>query len=138
MTLKVTSVWKNFNQKLKKIYWVFVTDSGERYACFDREALQELGLSEQEKVHNFNPPKEMELNLVQSGENIYVKPFRKTPAQGGTRRTIRDDATGEKIDRMNALRTAVMFLEFSEDKSFDNLKALTSLFEIYVKTGSWG
>jgi len=142
--LSITAIWKNWNSKTKQPYWIFVTEEGKRIATFNPKVLEELGLSPNEKVINFDFPKTIKVKLIKKGDYTNIETSKPSPASTKTKFQNRSFTPSsfkrqadENIDRMSVLRTAVMFLEYQKKKSLSELMKLTLIFANYVKTGQW-
>jgi len=144
--VSISIIWKNFSQKTKKNYWVFVTDNNDRMACFNPDVLKKLGLSLEDKMIKFEFPQTMLLKIkeangsktiqdAKSGQPIQ-EPIRKNYQEKGSQYAP-PKKNDDEILRMNVLRTAVEFLSHKKNSSLKELKKFTNLFADYVKTGEW-
>ncbi len=144
--MSISIIWKNFSQKTKKNYWVFVTDNNDRMACFNPDVLKKLGLSLEDKMIKFEFPQTMLLKIkeangsktiqdAKSGQPIQ-EPIRKNYQEKGSQYAP-PKKNDDEILRMNVLRTAVEFLSHKKNSSLKELQKFTNLFADYVKTGEW-
>lgn len=144
--VSISIIWKNFSQKTKKNYWVFVTDNNDRMACFNPDVLKKLGLSLEDKMIKFEFPQTMLLKIkeangsktiqdAKSGQLIQ-EPIRKNYQEKGSQYAP-PKKNDDEILRMNVLRTAVEFLAGKKSSNLKELQKLTNLFAEYVKTGEW-
>lgn len=134
----VKQVWRNWTDKGKRYYWVFVSDGDERIACFNSKLIEELGLSTKEKNYNFNPPKKFVFQVKESdnGQLTITGVASESKAEPEKPKASSGYQKDASIDRMNVLRTAVMWMEGME-RDIDYLKGVVSLFEGYVTSGKW-
>jgi len=144
--VSISIIWKNFSQKTKKNYWVFVTDNNDRMACFNPDVLKKLGLSLEDKMIKFEFPQTMLLKIKEANGSKTIQDAKAgQPIQEPIRKNYQEKGSqyappkknDDEILRMNVLRTAVEFLSHKKNSSLKELQKFTNLFADYVKTGEW-
>ena len=146
----ISIIWKNFSQKTRKNYWVFVSEDNDRMPCFNPDVLKKLGLSLEDKMIKFEFPQRMLLKIkeangsktiqdAKAGQSIQEPIKKNYPERSADKRNqyTPPKKNDTEILRMSVLRTAVEFLAGKKSSNLKELQKLTDLFAGYVKTGEW-
>jgi hypothetical protein len=145
----ISIIWKNYSQKTKKNYWVFVSEDNDRMPCFNPDVLKKLGLSLEDKMIKFKFPQIMFLKIkenngskviqdVKSGQSVHEPNKKELPRKSVIKQQYTQPKKNDtEILRMSVLRTAVEFLAGKKSSNLKELQKLTDLFANYVKTGEW-
>lgn len=146
----ISIIWKNYSQKTKKSYWVFVSENNDRMPCFNPDVLKKLGLSLEDKMIKFEFPQTMLLKIKENNGSKVIQDVKSgQPVQEPIRKNYPERSADKsnqyappkkndtEILRMSVLRTAVEFLAGKKSSNLKELQKLTDLFANYVKTGKW-
>lgn len=146
----ISIIWKNYSQKTKKNYWVFVSEDNDRMPCFNPDVLKKLGLSLEDKMIKFKFPQIMFLKIKENNGSKVIQDVKSgQPVQEPIKKNYPERSVDKsnqytppkkndtEIMRMSVLRTSVEFLAGKKSSNLKELQKLTDLFANYVKTGEW-
>jgi hypothetical protein len=164
-TFTVKTIWKNQQQygpQQGQDYFTLVLDDGSRITCYDSGVMEQIGIDLSQRVSNFDPPQEFEFDYEVRKDKIIItglageapktKPTTTRPKSSsgfkGKANYSRNNPYQKKsygksekeqfeMARMNALRTAVTFLEYQKSKTLSALEELTEQFLSYIQTGKF-